>query len=179
MRSVRAVEQPERERADLERARTLDPREPVIALAHPGRLEAFGLGILEARAAGVPVVAMASGGVSDLVEHRRNGLLAQTPSEFSEAVAEMMSDSTLRRRLADEATRGLEEYDWNRVALKHESAYAKASGLEVKQERSQGEKFLAYVRHRATSWTDLRDVGRKSLKLKCVPGNRQSPMGEP
>ena len=47
-------------------------------LAHPGDLEAFGLAVLEARAAGVPVVAVRAGGVPDLVTDRVHGRLART-----------------------------------------------------------------------------------------------------
>src|SRR4029079_12065343 len=51
-------------------------------LVHPGMLEAFGLAILEARAAGVPVVAMRAGGVPEIVEHGRHGLLANDARGF-------------------------------------------------------------------------------------------------
>ena len=98
-------------------------------LAHPVRLEAFGLAILEARATGVPVVAMAAGGVPDLVEHGRHGLLAANRQEFYAAVAELASDGALRRRCADNAPQGLEEFDWSNVVMQHEAMYARAIDL--------------------------------------------------
>lgn len=95
-------------------------------LAHPGQHEAFGLAILEARAAGVPVVAMASGGVPDLVEHRRHGVLATTRRGFCEAVAMLAEDDHLRAWCAAQAPLNLEEFDWPRVVLTHEAVYDRA-----------------------------------------------------
>jgi glycosyltransferase involved in cell wall biosynthesis len=95
-------------------------------LAHPGMYEAFGLAILEARAAGVPVVAMAAGGVPDLVEHRRHGLLAQNRSDFPTAVAELALDDDLRAKCAQQAGRDLEPFDWSTVVSQHEGAYQRA-----------------------------------------------------
>jgi glycosyltransferase involved in cell wall biosynthesis len=108
-------------------------------LAHPGTRDAFGLALLEARAAGVPVVAMAAGGVPELVEHRRHGLLARSRREFHTAVAAMTEDEGLRRRCAEEASRGLERYDWTHVVGMHEAVYMRiadrryTSGRQVKK----------------------------------------------
>lgn len=95
-------------------------------LVHPGSMEAFGLALLEARAAGVPVVAMAAGGIPDLITHRRHGLLARTRKEFAAAVAELAADDELRQECASLAPRGLEEFDWTRVVEHHEAVYARA-----------------------------------------------------
>ena len=104
-------------------------------LAHPVRLEAFGLAILEARAAGVPVVAMATGGVPDLVEHRQHGLLAGNRREFYAAVAELAADEGLRRLCADNAARGLDAFDWSNVVIQHEATYARAVDLARRRAR--------------------------------------------
>src|SRR5262249_17304253 len=93
---------------------------------------------LEARASGVPVVALASGGVTELVEHRRQGLLAHGHRDFLECVAEMAVNADLRTQCAAEAGQGLERYDWSVGAGQHEAAYATAidrrqtSGRQVK-----------------------------------------------
>src|SRR5262249_6549454 len=52
------------------------------------RMEGLPLAILEAWAAGLPVVASAVGGVPDLIEHSRTGLLFQSGNE-SELVAHL------------------------------------------------------------------------------------------
>jgi glycosyltransferase involved in cell wall biosynthesis len=63
------------------------------------------MAILEALAAGLPVVACAEGGIPDLVESDRNGLLA--PDRSAAALAghldRLIGDAALRRRLGAEA----------------------------------------------------------------------------
>jgi glycosyltransferase involved in cell wall biosynthesis len=123
---------------ECRRARVRDLVKAASLFVHAGVHEAFGLAILEARAAGVPIVAMDSGGIPELVQHGRHGLLAGDRARFCDAVATMIGDATLRARCAQEAGRGLEAYDWSCIAPQHEAAYARAieahytSGRQVK-----------------------------------------------
>ncbi len=66
----------------------------------PAINEAFGVALLEAQAAGLPVVAGASGGVPDIVEDGATGLLAPEgdASAFALALARYLDDPALRRR---------------------------------------------------------------------------------
>ena len=72
----------------------LGHREDVPALladadvfAFPSRTEAFPNGLIEAMAAGLPVVASAVGGMLELIEHDRNGLLVPAGDEHALAAA--------------------------------------------------------------------------------------------
>lgn len=68
--------------------------------------------ILEALAAGVPVVST-SGPASALgLRHMESLLVADTPDEFARAVTSLLADSGLRRRLAGAAAIVRERFDW-------------------------------------------------------------------
>lgn len=54
----------------------------VIACPKPDWIEAFGLYVLEANAYGKPVLALANGGLNDLIVNHTNGFLAKTPEEL-------------------------------------------------------------------------------------------------
>jgi glycosyltransferase involved in cell wall biosynthesis len=102
----------------------------VLAQSHlfalPSRREAFGIAVLEARAAGLPIVACASGGIPEVVEHGRHGLLVNTPQEFAGAIATLITDDALRERCAAVSGDGLDTYSWDRVVDRHETVYQQA-----------------------------------------------------
>jgi phosphatidylinositol alpha 1,6-mannosyltransferase len=72
---------------------------------HPGSHETFCQAIQEAMASGVPVVAPASGGPLDLVEHGRTGWLypPNTPEMMRSAVAALVDEPDLRRSMGEAA----------------------------------------------------------------------------
>lgn len=104
--------------AELRRAR-------VFAL--PASSESFGLAALEARCAGLPVVAMRRGGLPELVEHGRQGLLADSPDEFASALARLVADDGLRHALRGAARDGVDQFAWDPVVAAHLDLYAEAA----------------------------------------------------
>jgi glycosyltransferase involved in cell wall biosynthesis len=90
----------------------------------PTRHEAFGIAVLEARSAGLPVVAMNQGGVSDIIEHGRHGLLARDLREFAGYITALLDDRILRRQMAAASRRGLERFGWDQVVADHTAIYA-------------------------------------------------------
>jgi glycosyltransferase involved in cell wall biosynthesis len=54
----------------------------IIACPKPTWIEAFGLYALEANAYGKPVLALANGGLNDIIVNQTNGFLAKTPEEL-------------------------------------------------------------------------------------------------
>jgi glycosyltransferase involved in cell wall biosynthesis len=82
--------------------------------------------VLEAMAAGVPVVAPNVGGVPDLVEHERTGLLCDPRSADSmrTAVARLLHDRALAERLAQNARQEAEaRFHPKAIATRHVEIY--------------------------------------------------------
>jgi glycosyltransferase involved in cell wall biosynthesis len=67
----------------------------------PSRMEGLGTSVLDAMAAGVPVVAGAAGGIPEMVEHEANGLLVEPgrPRALQTALERVLTDAGLRERL--------------------------------------------------------------------------------
>ncbi len=77
--------------------------------AHISLQEGMPLSLLEAMAHGKPVVANPVGGVSEVIEDRRNGLLVQpSPPAIARALAGLLQDPERLRRLGEEARRTAE-----------------------------------------------------------------------
>ncbi len=71
-------------------------------LALPSDREPFGRVLLEAMAAGVPIVATAGGGAGEVVRHGRTGLLVATnsPADLARGIAALLDDPARRARFA-------------------------------------------------------------------------------
>ncbi|MCI0645023.1 MAG: glycosyltransferase family 4 protein [Chloroflexi bacterium] len=74
------------------------------------RREGCPMGVLEAMALGLPIVATATGGVPELVVHEEHALLAPAddPTQLSQAMARLLADRPLARRLGRAARQRLE-----------------------------------------------------------------------
>lgn len=71
----------------------------------PSHLEGLCQALIEAMAAGVPVVATLAGGIPEVVEQEVSGLLVpqRDPAALAQAVLRVLGDAELRRRLSDGA----------------------------------------------------------------------------
>jgi glycosyltransferase involved in cell wall biosynthesis len=90
------------------------------------RSEGMPMSVLEAMAAGLPVVASAVGGISELVEHGVTGLLVPAGDEqaLGAALGRLLEDSELRRRLgAAGHARSIEGFDVPRFHAAHLELY--------------------------------------------------------
>lgn len=94
-------------RNDVER---LLPELDVLVMT--SRTEGLGTSILDAFAAGVPVVATAAGGIPELVDDGDSGLLCTVADDAALAAAaeRVLDDRTLRRELVRGATRKLQGF---------------------------------------------------------------------
>ncbi len=74
------------------------------SLVYTSTYEHFGIGIVEAMAAGRPVVAAAGGGPLETVRHGETGFLCEpSPEAFARALARIVTDPPLVERLGREA----------------------------------------------------------------------------
>lgn len=71
----------------------------------PSHYEGQPLGVLEAMAAGVPIVATRVGGIPDLIDDGLHGLLVEPrqPGELARAISALLTDDALRVRLREAA----------------------------------------------------------------------------
>lgn len=101
------------------------------ALVLPSDYEAFGLVLLEGMAQGTPVVASRVGGIPELVDDGRTGLLVPpgAPPPLADAIARLWDDPELRRRLGEAGrTTVVPRYSWETVAGSLEGIYREVTG---------------------------------------------------
>ena len=89
----------------------------------PSERESFGIAALEARAAGLPVIAMLAGGARDFISAGTNGLLARDTAELATFISRMALDRPLRSYMAQRNRLAPAEYDWSAVTTAHLALY--------------------------------------------------------
>ena len=95
----------------------------------PTLRESFGIAALEARCAGLPVVAMATSGVAEVIGHGREGLLAHTDAELAQHVVTLARDVSLRSTIAAHNRAAPAPHDWPCVIDANLALYEDAIAL--------------------------------------------------
>lgn len=95
----------------------------------PADLESFGIAALEARAAGLPVVAKRSGGVGEFVRSGHDGLLVGSDEEMAQALATLALDPLLRQRICDHNTSVPPTTTWAAAMRDNDRLYRRAAEL--------------------------------------------------
>jgi glycosyltransferase involved in cell wall biosynthesis len=96
----------------------------------PANLESFGIAALEARCAGLPVVAKAQTGIREFVAHEQEGLLAANDAEMARELTRIVNDRTLRERIAQHNRTTPSPVDWTDVVERNVEAYRLAISLQ-------------------------------------------------
>jgi phosphatidyl-myo-inositol alpha-mannosyltransferase len=87
--------------------------------------ESFGIVLLEAMAAGAPIVASDIHGYKGVVRRDREGLLVppHEPKELAKAIARLLGDPDLRAQMSTAGRLRAEQFSWPRVAERVEDYY--------------------------------------------------------
>lgn len=113
----------------LDRAAIRSRFDTTDAFVAPANLESFGIAALEARTAGVPVVAKARTGVREFVEHGREGLLATSDRDLADQLLRLGRDPALRRVMAKHNAHVPPTMDWDGVVAANVATYRRAITL--------------------------------------------------
>jgi glycosyltransferase involved in cell wall biosynthesis len=100
-----------------------------------GNVDGLPNSLLEALAAGRPVVATRVGGIPDVVEDGANGILVpgKDPAALATALERLARDPETRARLGAEARRRAEStLTWEAAAESFEDCYAQAAALDAR-----------------------------------------------
>lgn len=131
-----------------ERVRFMLPSPDVVqfyaaadAYAGPSLEDAYGLPILEAMACGLPVIASARAGASEIITEGKDGLILHNPEdsrELAEHLRRLASDKNLCARLGEAAAATAREHTWDRNAQETWEFLQKAA--EQKKNAGQGKR---------------------------------------
>ena len=121
------------ESVDLVGRRTRDEIRSIFARSDvfvaPANLESFGIAALEARCAGLPVVAKERTGIREFVTDGREGLLATTDADMVDRLELVVVDDALRHRMSEHNRTVPSSVDWSDVVRRNVEAYELAISL--------------------------------------------------
>ncbi len=94
-------------------------------LIHPSYSEGLGAVILEAMAAGLPVIGTRAGGIPDIIEHERSGLLVEPGDAraLADAIQRVADSEALRKQLQVGAREKLKHFDISQTSALYQELY--------------------------------------------------------
>ncbi len=95
----------------------------------PANLESFGIAALEARCAGLPVVAKSRTGIREFVEHGQEGLLADTDRDMADQILRLVVDADFREKITTYNCEVPSPVDWSEVVHANVATYHQAMAL--------------------------------------------------
>lgn len=102
----------------------------------PAYLESFGIAALEARCAGLAVVAMRDSGVGEFVADDVSGVLCADDRAMTDALAHLVRDRDRREAILAHNAEVIPPFGWDRVLADFDAAYASAKDLRAAHQRA-------------------------------------------
>lgn len=93
----------------------------------PAKLESFGIAALEARCAGLPIVALSGTGVEDFVAHGREGWLVDSDAAMADTIASLARSPELVERVARHNRTVAPSISWPQVLRRCDALYRRAA----------------------------------------------------
>jgi phosphatidylinositol alpha-mannosyltransferase len=121
--------------SDEEKAQLFRTADVYVSPATGG--ESFGIVLLEAMAAGTPIVCSDIHGYKGVVRRGREGLLVppRKPKPLAAAIGHLLADEGLRAEMGRSGTQRAEEFSWERVTAKVDDYY----GFVIRRLAAQGQ----------------------------------------
>jgi glycosyltransferase involved in cell wall biosynthesis len=107
-------------------ARLADLYAGALALVHPARHEGFGLTLVEAMGAGVPVIAARCAAAVEVCDGAARWVAPGDAETLAQAMIELSRDSVERDRLREAGRARAADFDWLASARAHAAAYSLA-----------------------------------------------------
>lgn len=98
----------------------------VVVLPSYTRRDAFGLVLLEAMAAGKPIIASDIPGVQEVAKGVGILVPPRSPEKLAEAILKILLDNQSTKQMKQHAQRNIQQYVWEHIAERYEQVYEKA-----------------------------------------------------
>jgi N-acetyl-alpha-D-glucosaminyl L-malate synthase BshA len=104
-------------------------------LVLPSLSESFGVTLLEAMAAGLPIVASKVGGVPEIIKEGRNGFLVKpkNPAAIADRLKVLLENPDIRKKISRNNLKDVKKYSWNKIAKEIEKIYEKITSFKTFQ----------------------------------------------
>ncbi|MBC7594356.1 MAG: glycosyltransferase family 4 protein [Kineosporiaceae bacterium] len=104
----------------------------------PARLESFGIAALEARCAGLPVIAMGCSGVGEFITDGAEGFLVPDDAAMVDAALELAIVPATRAKISEHNSTTEPAMSWDRILQRHDEIYARAMAVNNPQSVGRG-----------------------------------------
>lgn len=126
----------------LDRAEIRDELARAALYVAPAELESFGIAALEARCAGLPVVASGLSGVGEFITSGIDGLMADSDPGLVDAMVRLLTDHDLRNRIAAHNRQVTPAFGWAAARVRADALYDEAVRVAERASRAGGRRAL-------------------------------------